>query len=97
MRKRYDNKIKDFIVSADMPLITVKRVEAQDDYTLLLTFSDGKKKLYNFYPLLKKDIYKPLENIDFFKKAKAVCGSVSWSDDIDIAPEELYDNSQTVS
>jgi hypothetical protein len=97
MCKRYDAQIKDFIVSADTPSITVKKVEARDDYTLLLTFSDGKKKLYNFHPLLENEIYKPLKNIEFFKKAKAVCGSVRRNDDIDIAPEELYDNGQTVS
>ncbi|MCF0230699.1 MAG: DUF2442 domain-containing protein [Enterococcus sp.] len=66
-------------------------VEPRPDYTLVLTFTDGTKKLYDARPLLDKAIYNQLNNIDFFMKAKVECGTVVWNDDIDIAPEHLYE------
>ena len=55
-----------------------------------------KKKLYNALPLLGKSIYFPLKNIGFFMSAKAECGTVVWNDDVDIAPEHLYEMSVSV-
>ena len=74
----------------------VEAVTAQDDYTLLLTFTGGEKRLYNARPLLEKSIYYPLKNIDFFLSAKVECGTVVWNDDVDIAPEHLYERSHPV-
>lgn len=73
------------------PVWVVKNVEAKADYTLHLTFADGEKKVYNARPLLKKPIYSQLNNLAFFMGARAECGTVVWNDDIDIAPEHLYE------
>lgn len=75
------------------PNWVVIAVKPQKDYTLLLSFANGEKKLYDARPLLAKSIYKPLNNLSFFLTAKAECGSVAWNDDIDIAPEHLYEAS----
>ena len=72
----------------------VKDVAPQRDYTLLITFVNGEKRIYNARPLLNKAIYSSLRNIGFFMKAKASCGTVIWDDDIDIAPEHLYECSR---
>lgn len=74
----------------------VTDVEAKCDYTLILTFKDGKRKVYNALPLLKKSAYAPLKNLDFFLTARVNGDSVSWSDDIDIAPEHLYEYSKEI-
>ena len=74
----------------------VKEVRAKKDYTLLLTFADGTKKVYNARPLLEKAIYSPLKNPAFFLCAKVECGTVVWNDDVDIAPEHLYEYSNPV-
>lgn len=78
------------------PAWVVKNVEAHSDYTLLLTFENGEEKVYNARPLLSKEIYAPLRSLPFFLQAKAFCGTVTWNDDIDIAPEHLYDASTPV-
>lgn len=78
------------------PLWVITDVQPKKDYTLLITFASGEKKLYDARPLLAKAIYKPLNNLSFFLKAKADCGSVAWNDDIDIAPEHLYEYSSPV-
>lgn len=49
------------------------------------------KKVYDARPLLDKAIYAQLNSLNFFLKAKADCGTVVWNDDVDIAPEHLYE------
>ena len=62
-------------------------------FTMVITFVDGVKKMYNAHPLLEKKIYEPLKNISFFLTAKVVGDTMGWNDDVDIAPEFLYENS----
>jgi hypothetical protein len=67
-------------------------VEAKDDYTLLVTFENGEKKLCDISDLLDKPMYKPLKNRAFFCTVKVGFGTAIWNDNIDIAPEYLYEN-----
>ncbi len=76
------------------PIWVVKEVQPREDYSLLLTFADGSRKVYNARPLLAKKTYASLNNIAFFMGAKAAYGTVIWDEDIDIAPENLYAHSQ---
>ena len=73
------------------PVWVVKDVIAYEDYTLLITFSTGEKRIYDVRPLLGKKIYAPLNNLSFFLCARAEYGTVIWNDDVDIAPEHLYE------
>lgn len=74
------------------PVWTVKKVIPRSDYTLVLFFENGQIKLFNAKPLLQKPIYKALKNLNFFMKASASCGTVVWDENIDIAPEYLYEH-----
>lgn len=78
------------------PKWVVKEVHPQADYTLYIVFADGSRKIYDAHPLLTKPIYSKLQNSAFFLKAKAECGTVVWDDDIDIAPEHLYECSAMI-
>lgn len=78
------------------PNWVVRDVKANKDYTLLLTFATGEKKIYDARSLLNMSIYSELKNPGFFITAKAECGTVVWNDDIDIAPEHLYECSKPV-
>lgn len=73
------------------PVWHVTDVQANDDYTLRITFADGSIKQYDASLLLQKQIYEPLKNLSFFKRAHAEYGTVIWNDEIDIAPEHLYE------
>lgn len=73
------------------PIWVVTDVQPRADYTLLLTFVTGEKRIYDARPLLQKTIYLPLNNLNFFMNAKADYGTVTWNEDIDIAPEHLYE------
>lgn len=78
------------------PAWVVKEVTPREDYTLLLTFADGMEKIYDAHPLLEKPIYTQLKSLPFFLGAKVECGTVVWNDDVDIAPEHLYEQSCAV-
>ena len=75
-----------------VPEWVVTNVVAKKDYTLLLDFADGSRKLFCVRPLLEKAIYAPLRNLGFFLQAKVECGTVVWNSEVDIAPEYLYEN-----
>ena len=80
-----------------IPNWVVISVKPNPDYTLDITFADGSRKIYNAAPLLSKPIYSELNNPGFFLLAKAACGTVVWNDDVDIAPEHLYECGQDVT
>ena len=75
------------------PAWVVKKVIPRKDYTLLLTFEDGKNGIYDFRPDLSRPVFRKQQNIDFFMQAKALYGTVVWPDDSDLAPGHLYERS----
>ena len=78
------------------PVWVVKEVIPKEDYTLLITFADGGKLVYNALPLLQKPIFAELKNLPFFLNARVSGDTVIWNDDVDIAPEHLYECSVPV-
>ena len=80
-----------------IPVWVVTDVTPHDNYTLTITFANGAVKLYDASPLLDIPIYEPLKNLAFFLSAKAEYDTVVWNDDIDIAPEHLFETSVPVA
>ena len=75
----------------------VMDVEPRPDYTLLITFAKGKKRVFDCKKFLfDDDSVSDLKNIDLFMKAKAYHHTVMWSEDLDISPEYLYEKSVKV-
>jgi len=52
------------------PVWCVASVEPREDYSMLITFENGEKRLYDTRPLLSKPICSDLKNVCFFMKAK---------------------------
>ena len=73
------------------PIWHVIEVEPLQDYRMLLTFENGEKRLYDAAPLLEKPVCASLKDMSFFAQVKAVYGTVVWSDEIDVVPENLYE------
>lgn len=76
-----------------IPKWRVKAVEIGPDYTLIITFWRGERRLFDFKPLLSKKNYQVLKNPGFFMKAHVGGDSVAWNDEVDIGPEYLYEKS----
>lgn len=69
-------------------------VQPIDDYQLIVEFSNHNYRQYDVKPLLKKEMFVPLENRAFFKNVRIESGgyAISWNDDIDISEYELWKN-----
>lgn len=78
------------------PAWIVKEVLPRTNYSLLLTFVDGSQRIYDAQPLLRKAIFAELNSLQFFLQAHVSGDTVIWNDDVDIAPEHLYECSVPV-
>ncbi len=87
---------KDGIVYADnpKPQIKVNSVIANDDYTLVIKFSNGEQKTFYADKLLEQGVFKELKDLKLFKQAHIDYGTVVWNERIDICPDYLYSRSQ---
>jgi len=71
----------------------LKEAHALDGHYLLLLFSNGEKKLYNFTPNLSHPYYRSLSNQSLFKNLSVNDGEIEWATGQDFCPHTLYDNS----
>ena len=72
----------------------VQAVEVLPRWQLLLTFTNGEKRVYHAERLLTLPAYAGLP--DVFHQAHVAFGTVMWSDDLDVSPDTLYEMSTPV-
>ena len=77
-------------------LLDVVKVEARSDYTLLLEFENGERRVFDMAPYLERKPFVRLKGSPLFARASVEYGTVVWPGEIDIAPETLYDRSRPV-
>ena len=65
-------------------------VVPNDDYTLLLTFTNGEVKRYDMKPLLDRGVFRELKNIGYFRCVRVASGTIKWPNEQDICPDTLY-------
>lgn len=73
-------------------LLTVKSAEYMHDYVLLIYFSNGEKRMFDFSPLLTKGICHKLGDLEYFRNFSFDPFTIDWNNEIGFAPEYLYDN-----
>ncbi|SHH49634.1 DUF2442 domain-containing protein [Clostridium grantii] len=73
--------------------LAVVDVKPLQEYTLLLTFENGEKRIFDMKPYLSKGIFRDLKNEDMFKTVRVSFDSIEWSNEADIDPEILYEDS----
>ncbi len=79
------------------PEYTVNALEFRGGYVLRLWFEDSSVRDFDCGELLDEPIYKCLQSMSFFRQAQALYGSVRWNEDIDIAPEYLYEHGKIIT
>ncbi len=65
-----------------------------DAYKLKVVFEDNKQGIVDFSSYLNQDgVFRKFQDISFFKKFKVnkELGTIVWGDEIDIAPETIYE------
>jgi len=68
----------------------VVEVEIIGELTLRIHFADGLSGTVHFLPSFLYGVFEPLKNPEFFKNLKITDGFISWSDEIDLAPDSMY-------
>jgi hypothetical protein len=68
----------------------VIQVEAHDDFTLTLHFTNGESGVYDCRPLLDFGVFTELKDLSYFKSACVSNGTVHWPNEQDICPDTLY-------
>jgi len=64
-----------------------------EDYRLLLEYSNGEKRVYDFRPNLTHKFYKSLEDAVLFADVSVNDGEIEWATGQDFCPHTLYENS----
>lgn len=77
------------------PKWVVLDVQPHEDFSLTLSFADGKVGRFDLMPYLNDNYYQSLSNLALFMTARTACGTVVWDNDMDIAPEFLYEHCET--
>lgn len=79
------------------PRWVVKEAKPSSDYTIEIEFSGGARRVFDASPLLEEPFFARLRELPFFLMAHAEYGTVVWTEDVDIAPERLYEASVPVA
>ncbi len=74
-------------------VITVK---ANPDFTLLLTFANKQKRIFDMKPYLSIGVFRQLKDYSKFKKVKPFYGSITWATGQDLCPDTLYLDSKRI-
>lgn len=74
----------------------VTNVKPENDYTLLLTFTNGEVRRFDVKPYLEKGIFRTLKKVSEFNSVQPFLGSIQWANEADICPDTLYLDSTTV-
>ena len=74
----------------------VTDVKPSQDYTLVLTFSNGEVRLFDVKPYLGKGIFRELRELRAFNSVRPFLGSVQWQGGQDLCPDTLYQQSQSL-
>ena len=73
-------------------ILTVRKAEYVQDYTLRILFSNGVEKLFDFSGELTRGICRKLKNLDYFKRFTIDPFTIDWNNEIGFDPEYLYEN-----
>jgi hypothetical protein len=74
----------------------VKSVKAMENYILLLTFENGEQRCFDVKPFLNTGVFRSLKDPAMFNTVRVCFDSIAWANNVDIAPETLYDESRPI-
>jgi hypothetical protein len=71
----------------------VVSVKPLDNYKLALMFKNNEQRCFDVKPLLETGVFRSLKDLEVFNTVKVCFDSISWDNNVDIAPETLYHDS----
>ena len=74
-------------------LHSVLTVNPVDDTHLRVSFDNGVVGIFDCSPYMKEKYWASLNSPAYFRQVKAEYGTLCWPNDIDIAPEDVWEDS----
>lgn len=75
----------------------INRVIPTKDFKLILEFDNDECRVYDVEPLLLRGrVFEPLKDYEVFKTVRVELGTVTWSDELDLDPDNLYMKSKPI-
>jgi hypothetical protein len=68
----------------------VESVTTTDDYKLKLVFTNGETGVFDCTHLLDFGVFRELNDLNYFNRARVEYGTVTWPHEQDICPDTLY-------
>ena len=73
--------------------IGITAVSPQENYILHLTFANGEQRYLDMKPYLHRGVFRELVDKNMFNTAHLSFDTVAWKNEVDLAPEILYEKS----
>ena len=70
----------------------VVKAEPMDNRRVRVSFENGAVGIFDCSPYLEDAYWGPLRDPAFFGQVRAECGTLCWPNDIDIDPEEIWED-----
>jgi hypothetical protein len=75
----------------------VTAVKYKSKYKLVLDFTNGETREFDFSSYLDYPVYEVLKDESFCRKAKVFNGTVIWDDETDFDPDTLFMESKSLA
>jgi hypothetical protein len=70
-------------------MLKVKKVNANNDYTLFVELSDGRTGIFDVKPYLDKGVFTQLKDKDYFKQVKPFFCGIVWPNEQDLSADTI--------
>jgi hypothetical protein len=75
----------------------VTKVTPEDNFCLLLEFSNGDRREFDVSPYLEKGIFTQLKEVSYFRQVRVSMGTVEWPKGQDFCPDTLFEESRVIA
>lgn len=75
----------------------VAKVTPEENYCLLLEFTNGERREFDVSPYLDKGIFTQLKEKSYFQQARVGMGTVEWPKGQDFCPDTLFEESRAIA
>jgi len=72
-------------------MVRIKFVEPKENYTLFITFTDGKQGIFDVKPYLTGGtVFREIEDKAVFNGVRVDHGTIEWPNGVDLCPDSVY-------